>query len=186
MLHGSWECIAIITIFKVGELSTGRCANEPSCGTVPGVAAHVNSTHSAGQSSVDRDGSQLTFRAFPSRTLAGAEHGRIAFNRVVPEHLFTRARCIALVGAPWAWIIIMLRHRSYCTAVAADREPAVSYRIPFARIANRLVAAFLPFVSAMPALDSDTRVALYVAPFWFGPLWIGYACLKPAPGVDAA
>jgi AAT family amino acid transporter/D-serine/D-alanine/glycine transporter len=37
---------------------------------------------------------------------------------------------------------------------------------------------FLIGVTAMLWLDKDTRVALYVAPFWFGLLALAYAGLK--------
>jgi AAT family amino acid transporter len=39
---------------------------------------------------------------------------------------------------------------------------------------NYLVIAFLLFVTAMLWLQPDTRVALYVAPFWFGLLAVSY------------
>ena len=45
---------------------------------------------------------------------------------------------------------------------------------------------FLIGVTAMLWLDKDTRVALYVAPFWFGLLALGYAGLKRPPGSTGA
>jgi amino acid transporter, AAT family len=47
--------------------------------------------------------------------------------------------------------------------------------MPLAPLANYAVLAFLFFVTAMLWRDKDTRVALYVAPFWFGLLAISYA-----------
>jgi AAT family amino acid transporter/D-serine/D-alanine/glycine transporter len=46
--------------------------------------------------------------------------------------------------------------------------------MPAAPFANWAVILFLAVVAAMFALDADTRVALYVAPFWFGLLAVGY------------
>jgi L-asparagine transporter-like permease len=46
--------------------------------------------------------------------------------------------------------------------------------MPGGAAANWLVVAFLLIVAAMFALDPDTRVALYVAPFWFALLGVGY------------
>ena len=46
--------------------------------------------------------------------------------------------------------------------------------MPAAPLANYLVLAFLALVTIMMARDPDTRVALYVAPFWFGLLILGY------------
>jgi AAT family amino acid transporter/D-serine/D-alanine/glycine transporter len=47
--------------------------------------------------------------------------------------------------------------------------------MPGAPIANWLVLAFLVLVALLLAKRPDTRVALYVAPFWFGLLIVGYA-----------
>jgi len=46
--------------------------------------------------------------------------------------------------------------------------------MPGAPIVNWLVILFLLVVAAMFWRDPDTRVALYVAPFWFGMLAIVY------------
>jgi amino acid transporter, AAT family len=43
------------------------------------------------------------------------------------------------------------------------------------------VLAFLVGVSALLALDADQRVALYVAPVWFGLLGVGYYFMRPSP-----
>jgi AAT family amino acid transporter/D-serine/D-alanine/glycine transporter len=51
--------------------------------------------------------------------------------------------------------------------------------MPGAPVANWLVLAFLVAVTAMLWKGEDTRVALYVAPVWFGLLGIGYAWSKP-------
>jgi AAT family amino acid transporter/D-serine/D-alanine/glycine transporter len=51
--------------------------------------------------------------------------------------------------------------------------------MPGAPYANWAVVAFLLAVTVMLALDRGTRVALYVAPFWFALLWLGYLRTKP-------
>jgi amino acid transporter, AAT family len=81
---------------------------------------------------------------------------------------------IALIGTLWTWGIIMVAHARYRSAVSAGRAKAAPFRMPGAPYANWLVVAFLLGVSAMLWLDRDNRVALYVAPFWFGLLWLGY------------
>jgi amino acid transporter, AAT family len=45
---------------------------------------------------------------------------------------------------------------------------------------------FLLAVTAMLGLDDDTRVALYVAPVWFGLLGLGYLWSKPQPAQHGA
>jgi amino acid transporter, AAT family len=50
--------------------------------------------------------------------------------------------------------------------------------MPGAPLANWLVLAFLLVVAVLLAKRPDTRVALYVAPFWFGLLSLSYALLR--------
>ena len=61
-----------------------------------------------------------------------------------------------------------MRTWDYRRAVRDGRVAAASFRMPGAPVANWLVVAFLLFVTAMLWLQPDTRVALYVAPVWFG------------------
>jgi AAT family amino acid transporter/D-serine/D-alanine/glycine transporter len=102
-----------------------------------------------------------------------------ALNYVVPQRVFLWVTSISLIGTLWTWIIIMVSHKNYRRAVKEGRARAAAYQMPGAPIANWFVIVFLLVVSAMLALDEDTRVALYVAPFWFGLLGIGYTMLKP-------
>jgi len=105
----------------------------------------------------------------------------VVVNYWVPEKAFMWITSISTVGTLWTWIIIMIAHRNYRLAVAAGRVRASSFRMPGAPYANWLVVAFLAGVTAMLSLDADTRVALYVAPLWFGLLALGYARCKSAP-----
>ena len=68
----------------------------------------------------------------------------------------------------------MVAHKNYRRAVRQGRARGVSYEMPGWLVANWLVIGFLLLVTAMLALDEETRVALYVAPLWFGLLGIGY------------
>jgi len=54
------------------------------------------------------------------------------------------------------------------------RVHAVSFRMPGAPVVNWIMILFLLAVAAMLWLDPGTRVALYVAPFWFALLGLGY------------
>jgi AAT family amino acid transporter len=102
----------------------------------------------------------------------------IFLNYIVPKEVFTWVTSIALIGTLWTWIIIMYSHAKYRTAVAGGRARAVAYRMPGWPFANWAVIVFLLVVAAMFGLDPDTRVALYVAPFWFGLLGLAYSRLK--------
>src|SRR5581483_3147579 len=98
----------------------------------------------------------------------------VALNYAVPKEVFTWVTSISLIGTLWTWIIIMYSHSRYRQAVQQGKAPGVSYHMPGWPIANWLVIAFLLIVAVTFARDPDTRVALYVAPFWFGLLAAGY------------
>ena len=102
----------------------------------------------------------------------------VALNYLAPERVFTIVTSVALVGTLWTWGIILVSHANYRRAVAAGRRPAAPFRMPGAPLANWLVLAFLVLVAALLWQQPDTRVALYVAPFWFGLLCAGYGLLR--------
>jgi amino acid transporter, AAT family len=108
----------------------------------------------------------------------------VVLNYLVPERVFTMVTSIALIGTLWTWGIILVAHANYRRAAAAGRAAAAPFRMPGAPLANWLVLAFLVLVTAMLARDPDTRVALYVAPVWFGLLALGY--WRTAAARDAA
>ena len=105
----------------------------------------------------------------------------VILNYIVPKEVFTWVTSIALIGTLWTWIIIMYSHAKYRGAVAEGRARAVSYRMPGWPFANWAVILFLLIVAGMFSLDSDTRVALYVAPFWFGLLGVAYYSRRERP-----
>ncbi len=99
----------------------------------------------------------------------------VVLNYVVPKEVFTWVTSITLIGKLWTWGIIMVAHRNYRRTVAAGKAAAVTFRMPFAPLANYLVLGFLLVVTCMLWRDPGTRVALYIAPFWFGLLGVSYA-----------
>ncbi|HTC16518.1 MAG TPA: amino acid permease [Steroidobacteraceae bacterium] len=109
----------------------------------------------------------------------------VVLNYLVPKEAFTWVTSIALVGTLWTWGIILVAHRNYRRAVAAGRVAAAPFRMPGAPFANWAVLAFLIVVSALLALDDDTRVALYVAPVWFALLWVGYRLRRESGAASA-
>ena len=105
----------------------------------------------------------------------------VGLNYLVPEKAFIWITSISTVGTLWTWGIIMVSHLNYRRAVAEGRIKGSTFRMPGAPVANWLVLAFLLGVTAMLWRGEDTRVALYVAPVWFGLLGIGYAWRKSQP-----
>ena len=105
----------------------------------------------------------------------------VFLNYEVPKHVFIWVTSVSLIGTLWTWGIIMIAHLGYRRAVGEGRVAGASFRMPGAPVVNWLVVAFLLFVTAMLSLQPDTRVALYVAPVWFGLLAVGYFGSKPQP-----
>jgi AAT family amino acid transporter/D-serine/D-alanine/glycine transporter len=110
----------------------------------------------------------------------------VFLNYEVPKHVFTWVTSIVLIGTLWPWGIIMAAHLGYRRAVREGRVGAASFRMPGAPVVNWLVIAFLLFVTAMLWLQPDTRVALYVAPLWFGLLAVGYFLVVKPQAVRTA
>ena len=102
----------------------------------------------------------------------------VVLNYVVPEKVFTWVTSVALIGTLWTWGIILVAHRNYRLAVAAGRVAAAPFRMPLSPYANWVVLAFLVLVTALLWPDPNTRVALYVAPLWFGLLALGYQLVR--------
>jgi AAT family amino acid transporter len=71
----------------------------------------------------------------------------------------------------------MYAHMKYRQAVKEGRAKAVGFQMPGSPVMNWAVILFLLAVAAMLGLDPKTRIALYVAPFWFGLLYFGYSRL---------
>jgi len=109
----------------------------------------------------------------------------VFLNYAVPKHVFIWVTSVSLIGTLWTWGIIMIAHLGYRRAVKEGRVAAASFRMPGAPVVNWVVVAFLLFVTAMLSLQPDTRVALYVAPVWFGLLTAGYFSAR-ARSVQAA
>jgi AAT family amino acid transporter/D-serine/D-alanine/glycine transporter len=110
----------------------------------------------------------------------------VGVNYAVPAKAFIWITSIAVVGTLWTWGIIMISHLKYRLAVQAGRVRAATFRMPGAPYSNWLVLLFLAGVTAMLWPDADNRVALYVAPFWFGLLGLMYQRYKSTPVQEGA
>lgn len=98
----------------------------------------------------------------------------VLLNYVVPERVFVWVTSVALVGSLWTWGMIMYSHLKFREAVARGEIQGRGFRMPGAPIANWAVIGFLALIAVFLGLDENTRVALYVAPFWFAILIVGY------------
>ena len=143
-----------------GIFSTGRMLYSLACrGQSPRVFASVNRQNVPA----------AAIHASAAIMLIG-----VFLNYEVPKHVFTWVTSIVLIGTLLPWGMIMAAHLGYRRAVREGRAAGSTFRMPGAPVVNYLVIAFLLFVTAMLWLQPDTRVALYVAPFWFGLLAVSY------------
>ncbi|MBS7702151.1 amino acid permease [Chelatococcus asaccharovorans] len=105
----------------------------------------------------------------------------VLLNYLVPGRVFIWITSISTIGGIWTWGMIMWTHLRWRQAVADGHVQAVAFRMPGAPYMNWAVLAFLGLVSLFLALDEDTRVALYVLPFWALALWLGYNATRAVP-----
>jgi amino acid transporter, AAT family len=110
----------------------------------------------------------------------------VILDYLVPEKAFTWLTSIALVGTLWTWGMIMFAHRGYRRAVLLGTAVKVSYRMPGAPFTSWIVIGGIFLTSVLLWFDPQTRVALYVAPIWFGILAAAYRWLyKGMSGIPA-
>lgn len=121
---------------------------------------------------------KLSKRAVPARaigiTFCSMLIG-VVLNYFVPEQAFVYITSASTVGAIFTWGMIVLSHLKYRKKVAAGELPAGTFQMPFSPYSNYVVLAFLAFVVVLLAFDSETRIALYVAPVLAVAIGVGYA-----------
>jgi amino acid transporter, AAT family len=109
----------------------------------------------------------------------------VVLDYFIPDQVFVYVTSVALVGALWTWAMMVVAHLGYRRAVARGEAAPVRFRMPGAPYSNWLVLIFLGMVVVLLGTEESTRVAIYVAPIWFGLLGLGYhftrrAQLQPA------
>ena len=75
-------------------------------------------------------------------------------------------------------MMILVSHIRYRRAVVAGRLPASSFPAPGGTVCSWIAVGFLLLVTAMIAIDPDSRISLYVGAGWAICLAIGWAVLK--------
>jgi len=98
----------------------------------------------------------------------------VVLNYLVPEEVFTYVTSVATVGAIWTWGVIMFAHMGYRKSVRLGESKPVAFRMPGGMLATAFVLLFLAAGTIMLAFDAGNRVALYIAPIWFGLLTVAY------------
>ncbi|WFB09261.1 amino acid permease [Streptomyces sp. LX-29] len=104
----------------------------------------------------------------------------VVLNYVVPEKAFTYVVSVATASGIWTWMMILLSHIRYRSAVRAGRLPASSFPAPGGAIFSWVAFIFLVCVTGMIAYDKDSRVSLYVGAVWAVALAVGWVLLRRA------
>lgn len=135
----------------------------------------------AGRNQAPRIFGKVSSRKVPARagtaSVAAMSIG-VLLNYLVPERVFTYVTSVAIVGVLWTWAMIVIAHLAYRRAVREGRLRQVFFGMPGAPWTNWLVVLFLAVVLVILGFDESTRVALYVAPVWFGIVAIGYLFIR--------
>jgi AAT family amino acid transporter len=62
----------------------------------------------------------------------------------------------------------------YRAGLNAQQVAQIKYPMPFSPISNWISLIFLVFVAIAMLFNADTRIALYIAPIWFGIIIASY------------
>lgn len=101
----------------------------------------------------------------------------VVLNYLVPAKVFTYVTSVATFGAIWVWAIILLVQRSYRESLNPQQRASLKYPMPHYPFGTWVSLAFLVMVVFVMLFDEDTRVALYIAPIWFGLVIASYYAL---------
>lgn len=112
----------------------------------------------------------------------------VVLNYLVPEKAFAYITSVATVAGIWTWMMILVSHIRYRSAVRAGRLPASSFPAPAGAAGSWAALLFLLFVTVLIGIDSEARISLYVGAVWALVLTVGWAVLSrrtPARGLGA-
>jgi AAT family amino acid transporter len=160
---------AALSAFNSGLFSTGRMLrNLAQHGQAPQIFARLSKT---GTPAIG-----ILFSAF---FLLIA----VFLNYVVPEKVFVYISSIATVAMITSWTIILLTQLKFRRSKTETEVAKLKFKLPFFPYTSYFALVFMAFVVVLMAFMPDTRVALYVAPFWYGLLYLGYKLTASNSGV---
>ncbi|MCQ6278534.1 amino acid permease [Bacillus sp. EB600] len=90
----------------------------------------------------------------------------VFLNYVVPAKVFTLVTSIATFAAIWTWGVILLTQIRYRKSLNTEEKKALKYKTPLFPYSSYLSLVFLALVLVVMAFSPDTRIALYIGPFW--------------------
>ena len=123
---------------------------------------------------------KLTSRQVPSNALmfsATVILISVILNYIMPEGVFVLITSISTFCFIFIWTIIVICHLKY-RKTNPELAAKSKFKMPLYPIINYIILAFFAFVIVTLALNSETRVALFVTPVWFIALGVIYKILK--------
>ncbi|MHC1684376.1 MAG: amino acid permease [Clostridiaceae bacterium] len=101
----------------------------------------------------------------------------VVLNYIMPEGVFVLITSISTFCFIFIWAIIVICHLKY-RKTKPELAAKNKFKMPLYPIINYIILAFLAFVIVTLALNTETRVALFVTPVWFIMLWVIYKVIK--------
>ncbi|NSL52555.1 amino acid permease [Calidifontibacillus erzurumensis] len=98
----------------------------------------------------------------------------VFLNYIVPEKVFMYISSVATVAVITNWTVILLTQIKFRKVKSKEEVSRLKFKMPLHPYSSYFSLAFLAFVIIMIAFIEDMRVALFVAPIWFGLLYVGY------------
>jgi len=102
----------------------------------------------------------------------------VYLNYVSPDSVFYYMSAITTTGCMWTWSLIMYIQFKWRKSLSSEQIAQLKYPMPCYPYANYAVGAFMLAVTLGMGYDHDNLVGLYVAPIWYGGLYIVYKLLK--------
>lgn len=102
----------------------------------------------------------------------------VYLNYASPDSVFYYMSAITTTGCMWTWSLIMYIQYKWRKSLNSEQIANLKYPMPLYPYANYVVGAFMLAVTLGMGYDHDNLVGLYVAPVWYGGLYIVYKLLK--------
>ncbi|AJQ29841.1 amino acid permease [Pelosinus fermentans] len=102
----------------------------------------------------------------------------VYLNYASPDSVFYYMSAITTTGCMWTWSLIMYIQFKWRKSLSNEAIANLKYPMPCYPYANYAVGAFMLAVTLGMGYDHDNLVGLYVAPVWYGGLFLLYKLFK--------
>ncbi|MFD6210137.1 amino acid permease [Peribacillus sp. NPDC060253] len=102
----------------------------------------------------------------------------VFLNYIVPEKVFIYISAVATVAVITSWTIILITQLKFRQSKTNDEVKKLKFKMPLHPFSTYIALTFLALVIVLMAFIDGMRVALVVAPIWFGVLYVGFRLKK--------